>query len=102
MFNTIVVGTDGSSTADKAVARGDLSVVPALAKLAATGAQPLGRLHALWALEGLKSLDDATLLKGFEDADPRVRIAALRTSSHWRASKPVPTLPANTKSAASK
>ncbi|MEO7413683.1 MAG: c-type cytochrome [Opitutaceae bacterium] len=35
------------------VERGDRSVVPALTQLVANGKDPLGRIHALWTLEGL-------------------------------------------------
>ncbi|MEO6245278.1 MAG: c-type cytochrome [Opitutaceae bacterium] len=35
------------------VERGDRSVVPALARLVAGAGEPLGRIHALWTLEGL-------------------------------------------------
>lgn len=42
--------------------------------------QPLGRMHALWALDGIDALDEKTLRTGLQDADPRVRIAAVRCS----------------------
>ncbi len=59
------------------VQRGDLSVVPALEKLAATGAQPLGRLHALWTLEGLNKLDPDLLFSLTADKDSNVRASAV-------------------------
>lgn len=40
----------------------------------------LGRMHALWALEGLGALDEASLLAGLGDLDPRVVRAAVRCS----------------------
>jgi len=43
------------------VERGDRSVVPSLRELARSGGDPLPRLHALWALEGLASVDPETL-----------------------------------------
>jgi glucose/arabinose dehydrogenase/mono/diheme cytochrome c family protein len=59
------------------VERQDLSVVPALEKLAATGAHPLGRLHALWTLEGLNRLDPDLLLTLLADKDSHVRASAV-------------------------
>jgi mono/diheme cytochrome c family protein len=38
----------------------------------------LERLHALWTLEGLHSLDVPLLKKALHDKDPRVRVAAIR------------------------
>lgn len=38
----------------------------------------LGRMHALWALAGLDALDIDSLLKGLEDPDERVHLAAVR------------------------
>ncbi len=62
------------------VARGDGSVVPALEALAEKGAEPLGRLHAVWTLEGLRRVSWKTAAAALADADPRVRVAALRVS----------------------
>ncbi len=63
------------------VESGDRSVVPALKELAAAGASPLGRLHALWTLEGLQSIDPAMLAKAVGDPDPAVRAAAVRLAA---------------------
>ncbi|HUR59176.1 MAG TPA: c-type cytochrome [Opitutaceae bacterium] len=41
-------------------------------------AAPLGRLHALWTLEGRAELDRSTVLSALDDADPRVQAAAIR------------------------
>ncbi len=61
------------------VLRRDLSVVPALTKLANTDApDPRPRLHALWTLEGLGALDDKLILNALKAADPQVRITGLR------------------------
>ena len=61
------------------VERGGDAAVPALAALAAApDAAPLGRLHALWTLEGLEKLVPTVLLKALSDPDPRVRAAAVR------------------------
>ncbi len=58
----------------------DKSVVPALQTLVRTSANPLERIHALWTLEGLDALDAALVREKFKDADPHVRVAALRAS----------------------
>lgn len=64
------------------VLRQDRSVVPALRTLADEG-PPLARLHALWTLDGLGDLDRATVLAKLDDADARVRSAAIRLSERW-------------------
>ena len=58
------------------VARGDLSIVPALRQVATAGTSPRGRLHALFTLEGLGQLDAATIEKAVKDAEISVREAA--------------------------
>ena len=60
------------------VERRDADVLPALRRMALTGEQPLGRMHALWTLEGVDALDRAILLKSLDDRDPLVRVAAIR------------------------
>jgi glucose/arabinose dehydrogenase/mono/diheme cytochrome c family protein len=60
------------------VERGDRSVVPALVDLARKGPNPLGRIHALWTLEGLKPPNPISLLQALEDSEPKVRVAAVR------------------------
>ena len=37
------------------------------------GATPLGKVHALWALQGMDKLDDDVAAAAAKDADPRVR-----------------------------
>jgi len=39
---------------------------------------PLAKLHALYALQGLDKLDDDTIAEAVKDPDPRVRVAAMR------------------------
>jgi mono/diheme cytochrome c family protein len=56
------------------------SVVPALEKMATDSGSALGRVHALWTLEGLDAVSPALLAKALEDGDHRVRQAALRVS----------------------
>lgn len=60
------------------VLHGDKSVVPALKSLAISGSEPLGRLHALWTLEGLDAADAKLLAQAMADSDARVRAAAMR------------------------
>jgi mono/diheme cytochrome c family protein len=62
------------------ILRGDRSVVPELKDLARNGKSALGRMHALWTLEGMDIVDRSLLLRKFEDPDYRVRVAAVRIS----------------------
>ena len=55
------------------------SGAPLLA-MATSHTNELARLHALWALEGLKKIDAAVLLKTMDDKHPKVRAAAVRIS----------------------
>ncbi|RDC63216.1 DUF7133 domain-containing protein [Adhaeribacter pallidiroseus] len=72
------------------IVRGDLSVVPALKNLAT--AKPswldkllfwrkepshLGKIHALWTLEGLEAIDKNTLLQALKDNNAQVRKTAV-------------------------
>jgi putative membrane-bound dehydrogenase-like protein len=58
--------------------RQDRSVVPALEELVKRSPSALGRLHALYALEGLDSLSDDVLAPALADAEPRLRAHAVR------------------------
>ncbi|MBX7208610.1 MAG: HEAT repeat domain-containing protein [Verrucomicrobiaceae bacterium] len=60
------------------VERNDRSVIPALRTLATNGASPLGRLHALWTLEGTRLLDVSTVTAALKDKEATVRAAAVR------------------------
>jgi len=63
------------------VLRHDLSVVPALEKLADTPApDPRPRLHALWTLDGLGALDSRLIFEALNDKNPQMRMAGLRLS----------------------
>ena len=55
------------------VERADLSVLPALRKLAASGPSPLGQIHALWTLDGLGHSDPVTIVSALKSKDPQVR-----------------------------
>lgn len=60
------------------VLRQDREIVPALMELARSGGPALGRVHALWTLAGLGAVELELLIAALADADPRVRITALR------------------------
>ena len=62
------------------VIKQDRSVVPALQSLVRTSTNLLARFHALWTLEGLGALDAALTRELLRDAEPRMRIQALRAS----------------------
>jgi HEAT repeat protein len=63
--------------------RQDRAAVTPLKKLAAESKFPLGRMHALYALDGLKALDSATVLHGLRDPDSHVREHALRLAEQF-------------------
>src|SRR5207244_3553111 len=62
--------------------RQDKAAIAPLRTLASRSRSPLARLHALYALEGLKALDAARILTALDDADSRVRGHALRLAEH--------------------
>ena len=61
----------------------DKSVVPSLKKMVSSSSffrktpSPLGKIHALWTLEGLEAIDVETLLSAMDDEDEQVRKAAV-------------------------
>ena len=59
------------------VTRNDASVAAALKEMAAKASTPQGRIHALWTLDGIGALDDATLLAALKDGDRHVRRQAV-------------------------
>ncbi|MGH9308800.1 MAG: DUF7133 domain-containing protein, partial [Vicinamibacterales bacterium] len=62
------------------VLKQDKSIVPALQRLVRARANPLARFHALWTLEGIGALDRALIREQLKDADPQMRIQAIRAS----------------------
>jgi putative membrane-bound dehydrogenase-like protein len=60
------------------VERQDKSVVAALHDVAQNSSLPQGRLHALWTLQGLGSLEDAEIERALKDDEAGVRENALR------------------------
>ncbi len=63
--------------------RQDRSAVMSLKNLAADSASPLGRMHALYVLDGLKALDVPTIGKALHDGDSRVRVHAVRLAEQF-------------------
>jgi putative membrane-bound dehydrogenase-like protein len=60
------------------IERQDGSAVPLLEKLAAESESPLGRLHALWTLEGLSALTAEHVAAALKDPHPEIRRHAIR------------------------
>jgi mono/diheme cytochrome c family protein/glucose/arabinose dehydrogenase len=60
------------------VDRGDLKAISLLRTFARKSVNPLGRLHAMWTLEGFRVNDPNVILPALGDADARVRAAAVR------------------------
>jgi len=58
------------------VERRDKSAVTAIRKVAAS-TEPLGRLHALWTLQGLQALDEQLIIGALADSQPGIRANAL-------------------------
>ena len=56
------------------------SVVPELENHARYAKSPLGRVHALWTLEGMNAVDPELIVEKLSDDDHRVRMAAVRIS----------------------
>ncbi len=54
------------------------AVYPALRAKAVSDTNDLGRIHALWTLEGMGALDQPTLLANLTAAHPKVRATAIR------------------------
>ncbi len=58
----------------------DRSVVPALETMTRTSDSLVARFHAMWTLEGLGVLDAAFVREQMRDANPRMRVQAIRAS----------------------
>ncbi len=68
------------------IERGDKSAEPQLPKLI-RGAEPRAAMHALWTLEGLAALDDATILAALRHQAADVRRQALIVAAgRWKTS----------------
>ncbi|CAN5379342.1 hypothetical protein BH09GEM1_BH09GEM1_05520 [soil metagenome] len=60
------------------VERNETSVAPALRQLFRSATSDVTRLHALWTLDGLDSVDEVTLLAALGDRSQHVRAAAIQ------------------------
>ncbi len=58
----------------------DATIDAALVALAKDSTSPMGRVHALWTLEGRGAVKAEAVLAGMAHSDPRVRAAAIRVS----------------------
>lgn len=56
------------------------SMIPDLQEIATSSKFPQARLHALWSLQGLDTLDKTILMKALNDSDPRIREHAIKLS----------------------
>lgn len=65
------------------VERGDRTVAPALVNLVKSGKTPQGRLHALYTLEGLGSLEAESVADALADSHWAVRVHGLVLSERW-------------------
>lgn len=63
------------------VERGDASVVPAIAEIAATAELPQARVQALWTLDGLKALTPEVLTAALKDSHEKVRVVGVRLAN---------------------
>ena len=59
------------------------TVVPLLKGMAEFSQNPLGRLHALWTLEGIGALNAEIVRECYCDRDARVRRAAIQIAERW-------------------
>lgn len=71
------------------VERQDKSAIPYLKQLFEQTQSPLGKIHALWTLEGLSALEESFVLKALKDGHPRVREHAVRLAENFAKSKTV-------------
>jgi mono/diheme cytochrome c family protein/glucose/arabinose dehydrogenase len=65
------------------VERGARPVVGALTRLAGSAKDPRARLHALWTLDGIDSIERATVMKALDDTSRDVRASAIRIAERW-------------------
>jgi mono/diheme cytochrome c family protein/glucose/arabinose dehydrogenase len=65
------------------VERNERSVVPLLKQRAESAPDARTRLHALWTLDGLDSIEPSTVVHALEDQSRDVRASAVRLSERW-------------------
>lgn len=71
------------------VERQDKAAIPFLKQLFDQTQSPLGKIHALWTLEGLSALEESQVLKALKDQHPRVREHAIRLAENFVSSKAI-------------
>lgn len=59
------------------IERADRSVISALKRKALKSSSAEGRMHALWTLQGLRELDDQTVIESLDDKNPVVKKQAI-------------------------
>ncbi|MEK7831796.1 MAG: dehydrogenase, partial [Acidobacteriota bacterium] len=69
------------------VERQDKSAIPFLKQLFDQTQSPLGKIHALWTLEGLSALEELLVLAALKDQHTRVREHAVRLAENFAKSK---------------
>lgn len=70
------------------VDRSDKNALPALVKMTMNSSSPMGRLHALWTLEGMKSLTEETIAKALQDPVAGIRENAIKLAELHRTDFP--------------
>ncbi|MSU66811.1 MAG: hypothetical protein EXS38_12095 [Opitutus sp.] len=65
------------------VEKAEPAATPLVREFVTNAATPLGRLHALWTLDGLDAVDPPTILRALSDLDSRVRVAAIRLAERF-------------------
>ena len=65
------------------IERADATVVPALKALFANSMTDMGKVHALWTLDGLHQIDEVTVMNALTDKSPRVRVTAIRLCENF-------------------
>lgn len=70
------------------VDRNDAGVIPALEKQATNTRSAMARLHALWTLEGMKSLKSSLVASALKDAVPGIRENGIRLAELHRGDFP--------------
>lgn len=68
--------------------RQDQTAAPLLERQIVESKSPLGRIHSMYALLGLKALEAQPVLAALDDSHPRVREHAVRLSEHVAADAP--------------
>ncbi len=68
--------------------RGGKAAVPALTSLVRNGKTATGRMHALYALDGLSRLEPADVVDALGDATDGVRVHALQLADRWLDKEP--------------